>query len=201
MSINSNLTGLMVAVMTLSASIVYADNAGSTPAVTDPVKDKQECPVMKEHGMMKEHEMMAQVLNLTEDQQKQLKDVQQKQKEATKSTFEAIKTGREALDAEIVKATSDTAKITDLQNQLKAAQAQMADSRLNKLLAIKKIMTPEQFAGYMALEKEEKIMKHEHHGFGREFGEHGPWGEHKGMGEHKDGDNEGPADRPEEDEK
>jgi len=53
----------------------------------------------------------------------------------------------------------------------------------------------------MALEKEEKIMKHEHHGFGREFGEHGPWGEHKGMGEHKDGDNEGPADRPEEDEK
>jgi Spy/CpxP family protein refolding chaperone len=183
----------MVAVMALSASIVYADNAGSAPAVADPAKDKKECP------MMKGHHLMAEILNLTGDQQKQLEDIKQKQEETMKISFEAVKTAKEALNAEIVKATSDTAKITDLQNQLKAAQAQMADNHLNKLLAIKKIMTPEQFAGYMALEKAEEIMKHEHHGFGGKFGEHGPWG--KGMGEHKDGGNEGPADRPEGDEK
>ena len=87
-----------------------------------------------------------------------MKDVHQKQKEAMKTVFEQMKTNRDAFDAEIAKATPDMAKINDIQTQFKTIQAQMIDSHLSSLLDIKKIMTPEQFAGYMALEREELMI-------------------------------------------
>ena len=36
----------------------------------------------------------------------------------------------------------------------------MIDDHLTALLEIKKILTPEQFAGFMALEKAEELMRH-----------------------------------------
>ncbi len=79
----------MVALMALSAPMVYADNGGGD----------------WHHGQ--KDQMMAKVLNLTDDQQKQLKDSRQKQKDAMKSIFEQIQSNREAFDAEIVKAAPD----------------------------------------------------------------------------------------------
>ena len=104
--------------------------------------------------------MFAKILNLSDDQVKQLKDRHKKQKEAMKSLFEQIKTNREALNAEIIKATPDMNKVNDIETQLKSLQSQMVDNHLNSILEIKKILTPEQFAGYMALKKEKKLMKH-----------------------------------------
>jgi len=125
-----------------------------------------------------EAKMMAQVLVLSEDQQKLLEDNHQKQQDAMKAAFEQMKTNKEALDAEIIKAVPDMKKVNDLQTQLKAIQSQMADDRFNSLLATKKILTPEQFAGYMALEKQEKLMRrHE----GRE--QFGPKGQFCKMGD------------------
>lgn len=178
------LTGLMIAVMALSSSIVYADNGGNFTGGGDNFKGEHQW----HHGGS--HHLMARVLNLTEDQQKQLKDIKQKQRETMKSTFEAIKTNRQAFNEEITKANPDMAKITDLQNQLKVTQAQMADNQLSSMLQIKKIMTPEQFAGFMALKKERKLMGHKHHPFGPKCA----WG--KQAGEHKDMLNKGDEGRP-----
>ncbi len=183
MRTKAKLTGLMVAAMVLSSSIVYADNGGNFAAGTDSFKGWQEC----HHG---KHHLMARVLNLTEDQQKQLKAIKQKQRDTMKSTFEAIKTNREAFNEEIVKATPDMNKINDLQNQLKTIQAQMADNQLNSVLEMKKIMTPEQFAGFMALKKERKLMKQEH----KKFGPPCAWGKHGE--EHKDWGNKGDKGHP-----
>lgn len=107
--------------------------------------------------------MTAQVLSLTDAQQKQLKDIKQKKWEAKKSAFEQMKSNREAFNQEIMKAVPDMTKVNELQTQLKALQSQMADSDLNSTLEMKKIMTPEQFAGLMTLKKERKLMGQEHH--------------------------------------
>ena len=155
---------LLIAAMALSSSIVYADNGGNFVGGSDSFKGGHECQLRKHH-------LMSRVLNLTEDQQKQFKEIKKKQRETMKNAFEQIKSNREALNAEIVKAAPDMNKINDLQAQFKTIQSQMADNRLNSLLEIKKIMTPEQFAGYMALEKERKLMAR-HHKFGKEWAGH-----------------------------
>jgi len=179
----SNLTGFMIAAMVLSSSIVYADNGGNFVGGGDFPKGGHECHQGKHH-------LMARVLNLTEDQQKQLKAIKQKERQTMKSTFEAIKSNREAFNEEIVKATPDMSKINELQNQLKTIQAQMADNHLNSVLEIKKIMTPEQFVGFMALQKERKLMKQGH----KKFGPKCAWGKHEG--EHKDWGNKGDKEHP-----
>jgi len=176
------LTGLMIAVMALSSSIVYADNGGNFEGNGDFSKGGHEW----HHG---KHHMMVRVLNLTEDQQKQLKAIKQKQMETMKSIFKQMKSIREAFSAEIVKATPDMAKINDLQSQLKTVQSQMADNHLNSLLEIKKIMTPEQFAGFMTLKKEKELKGHQRH----QFGHKGAWG--KQGEEHKDWGNKGDKDQ------
>jgi len=155
MSLKSKIAGIMMALMALSVPVVYADNGEVKP--TDGLHQEGDW----HHGQRAD--MTAQILNLSEDQQKQLKDSRQKQKDAMKSIFEQMKADREAFEAEIVKASPDMTKINSIQSQIKSLQSQMADNHLNKLLEIKKIMSSEQFAGYMALEKEEDMMKHEGH--------------------------------------
>ena len=154
----TKIAGLMVAVMVLSAPMVWADNGCFRRLLLNRmaicIRAVVGITVEKAH-------MMAKILNLSEDQEKQLKDIRQKQKEAMKSIFEQMKSNREAFEAEIVKATPDMSKINDIQTQIKTIQSQMVDNHLNSILEIKKIMTPEQFAGYMALEKEEEMMRHE----------------------------------------
>jgi Spy/CpxP family protein refolding chaperone len=179
MAAKTKIAGLMVAVMALSMPLVYADN-GSTTFTTGGGGDKDSWHQGEgwHHGQ-KDH-MMAKILNLSGDQVKQLKDLRQKQKETMKSTFEQIKSNREAFNAEIVKAAPDMNKINDLQNQLKTIQGKMIDNRLNSVLAIKKIMTPEQFAGFAALQQERKLMRHMMMG-------HDKFGHKDGFGKDRDG--------------
>jgi len=161
----TKMLGLMLAAAVAFASPkVYADNAGAAP-VNDKDAPHQAGNWHQDH----EDNMMAKILNLSDDQVKQLKDAHEKQKAAMKSNVEQMKSNREAFDAEIIKAAPDMSKVNAIQVQLKTVQAQMLDDRLNSILAVKKILTPEQFAGYMALEKARKLMMHHegHHGFGR----------------------------------
>jgi len=152
MKAKMRIAGLVVALMALSVGMVYADNGGNFAGGGDFFKGGHEWHPGKHH-------LMARVLNLTEDQQKQLKSIKQKEMGAMKSVFEQIKANREELNAEIVKATPDMNKVNNIQTQMKTLQSQMVDNHLNSILEIKKIMTPEQFIGYMALKKERKIMK------------------------------------------
>jgi len=173
MKTKTKILGLAVAIMALSAPMVYAD-AGTGDK--DSVHQDGDG-----HRPMHEH-MTAKILNLSEDQEKQLKDLKQKQRDAKKTNMEQMKSNREAFEAEIIKATPDMGKINDLQSQIKTIQGQIVDAHLNNILDIKKLLTPEQFAGYMALEKEEDMMKEFHHGFehkdwsAKEGDEHRHWG-------------------------
>jgi len=152
MSAKMKIAGLITGLMVLSMPLVYADQG---PADQDAAQaDHHDWHHGHDHdGMM----MLKKVLNLSDDQVKQLKDLHKSDREAMKATFEQIKTNRASFEAEIAKAAPDMSKITDLQTQFKTIQGQMVDNRLNSLLAVKKVLTPEQFAGYMALMKEKKM--------------------------------------------
>jgi len=165
------IAGLMMVLTAFCMPSVYADNGD--------MKSAQGVHQDGDWHHAQRERMTAQILNLSEDQQKQLKESHEKQKEAMKSIAEQLMASKEAFDAEIVKATPDMNKINSIQSQIKAFLSQMADSRLNKLLEIKKIMSPEQFAGYMALEKEEDMMKHE----GHDKFEHKHWGDKQDEGD------------------
>jgi Spy/CpxP family protein refolding chaperone len=168
----TRIAGLITGLTLLSMPLVYADQ-GTDGGQTPPVHE----------GHWQHHpdgmRMEAKILGLSEDQTKQLKALHKSDREAMKATFKQIKDNRDAFNAEIAKATPDMAKVTDLQNQLKTIQGQIADNQLNSLLTIKKVLTPEQFAGYIALKKERELkMMHKMHGkFGHEQGKDHQWGD------------------------
>jgi len=174
------LAGLMVGLMALAAPMVYAEQG---------MADKGSWhDGDRHHG---DHfKMLAKILGLSDDQVKQLKDLKEKQKDTMKATFEQLKSNREAFDAEIVKATPDMNKINDLQTQLKTIQGQMVDNHLNAIMDIRKVMTPEQFAGYMALEKAKKMMMHHrfghHDGFGQKMDGKNSWNDKMSKDEDQD---------------
>ena len=173
MQAKTKIAGLVVALMALSVPMVYADNGTED-------KDSSHQAGDWHHGQ-KDH-MMGKILNLSETQEKQLKDSREKQKDTMKGVFDQMKSNREAFDAEIAKAAPDMNKVNDIQAQLKTIQAQMADNHLNSILETKKILTPEQFTGYMALQKERRMM-------GREDHEDKHWGQ-KDNKKDKDQDND-----------
>ena len=177
MLVKTKIVGLMVALMALSAPMVYADNGGNFAGGSDLSHQIGDWHHGEGWHRQKGHHMFAKILNLSDDQVKQLKESYKKQKEAMKNIFEQIKSNREALNTEIIKAAPDMNKVNEIQAQLKTIQSQIVDNRLNSVLAIKKVLTPEQFAGYMALEKARELMKHKHHQFGKDGDSHKTWGD------------------------
>jgi len=190
----AGLTGiLMSAVLALSAPLVYADSGNGG---------------WEHHGHYGKGGFFHQ---LTEDQKKQLKDIWQKQKEAKKTAFTQIKVDKDALTNELLQTTPDVNKINDLKSKMEALGAQMLDSRINSDLEVKKILTAEQFAKYLEIQKYKHSGRshsgewgNRGEGFGGHEGScshhrhhHGNWGEQRdgGYGEHHghgydDGDND-----------
>lgn len=185
MGTKTKIAGLIVALMALSVPMVYADNGGGD-------RDSWHQDGDWHHGP-KDH-MIAKILDLNDVQVKQLKEIHKKQKEAMKAVFDQVKFNREALSAEIAKTAPDMNKVNEIQTQLKALLSQAVDNHLNSILEIKKIMTPEQFAGYMALEKESKMKKsmmgHDKFGHKDGFGKDRDGHEHGGDKKDKNEDND-----------
>lgn len=166
MQLKYPLMGMTIVLMALYAPLALADNS---PDAAKPMQEQGG----GHHGQ--KDDMMAKVLNLSEDQVKQLQDLHQKERDTMKSTFEQLKAAHQAFEAEISKASPDMTKVDAAQAQIKTITGQMADNRLNSLLEVKKVLTPEQFSGYLALKKEREL-KMMHHHKGGQFGHHGGWG-------------------------
>jgi Spy/CpxP family protein refolding chaperone len=155
---------LVIAGLILLTPMAYAnpgneDNfaAGQAVGAGHPESDRPESRKSLRHHKGKKDEAVAKILNLTDEQKKQLENIRTKQKEGMKTVFEQMKSNREALDQEIIRPAPDMNKINELQNQLKVTQAQMIDSKLNAKLEIKKVLNHEQFVGLMTLERERKF--------------------------------------------
>jgi len=101
MKAKAKILGLMMTAVLIASSpmLVYADNGGGDKDTWHQDGDRHD----GDHDRF-----LAKILNLSDDQVKQMNDNHQKDREAMKSIFDQIKTNREALDAEIIKANADT---------------------------------------------------------------------------------------------
>ena len=86
-----------------------------------------------------------QELNLTPEQDKLLTEVKSSHRAEMESLVQALKTRRQELKAALGKAGVTRQQIEPIASQIKALQAQMVDRRIDGILRIKQILTPEQF--------------------------------------------------------
>jgi Spy/CpxP family protein refolding chaperone len=90
-------------------------------------------------------------LNLSDDQKKQLEANKQQHRAIMANARQEMKADREALREELMKPQLDMPKITQIHNQIKALGAQMEDTKLSSILAVRAILTPEQYLKFKEL--------------------------------------------------
>ena len=99
-------------------------------------------------------------LNLSDKQKQAMEANKAAHRGKMKQNFEKMKALREEFNAELMKPKLNMGKINALQKQFKAFQAQLADDRLNSILEVRKILTPDQFAKFISLVKEHETRYH-----------------------------------------
>lgn len=111
-----------------------------------------------------------QKLGVTPEQEQKLKEHREKNRSQMEALRGQLKEKREAIRQEFEKADFNEARIRALHNELKALQDQKEELRLEGILEVRKILTPEQFKKFMEMKKDKM-------GFGK--GErHGKYGKH-----------------------
>jgi Spy/CpxP family protein refolding chaperone len=102
-------------------------------------------------------------LNLTDDQKKQLEANKQQHRAKMESARQVMKANREALQEELMKTQLDMPRIEEIHGQIKSLQAQMEDVKLNSILAVRAILTPEQYSKFISLMQKHKQEHEEEH--------------------------------------
>lgn len=95
-------------------------------------------------------------LNLTEQQKQQLEANRKAQRQEMEKLFTAMKEKQKQLQDELKDPAVTRETVTPLANELKSLQAQLIDHRINGILAVKEILTPEQFAKFHQMMQEGK---------------------------------------------
>ena len=129
-------TILIVAILVgLSTSIVYA-------ASPIPVTQQKEAAIKK---MDTKRQKIYDDLGLTVEQRKLLEENKNKHKEQTEALFAQLRQKMTLLRQELEKSELNIQEVYQTNNELKQLQAQMLDNRLERILEVRKILTPEQF--------------------------------------------------------
>ena len=95
-------------------------------------------------------------LSLSDEQKKLLAENKAKHKTSRGAFSKVMKESMKAMGEALKAKDVDMNKVNALQNQLKAAHAQMADERLNAILEVRKILTQEQFIKFSSLMEEKR---------------------------------------------
>jgi len=122
---------VVLAVVFIAASAVYAQTQG-------------EC---KQAGEGRKGRML-QELNLTLEQQKQLEENRQAQRQELMKLHTAIRQKQEQLQQALKGPAVTEGSVAPLVNQIKSLQGQLIDLRVKGILAVKGILTAEQFAKF-----------------------------------------------------
>jgi len=127
------------------------------------------CPVVahaqSDQGSFQEHvsqklEDIFSQLNLTDDQKKQLQANKQQHRARMQEDRQSIKLSKEALQEELMKPQLDMPKILKIHSQIKALQSKMEDDRLGSILAVRSILTSEQFIKFVTMMHQHKQERH-----------------------------------------
>jgi len=126
-----------------------------------------ECPAGKGVGKEAGFSNLIEKLNLSPEQQAQLKENRQKYHELSKGLREELREEHTALRQELNKPESDEKAVNKLTAYISEIQAKMVKLRTRKILEIKKILTPEQFQKFneLAEERHKSFKEGFKHGF------------------------------------
>jgi len=104
----------------------------------------------KAHFGQRMQEIFSQ-LNLTEDQKKQLEANKKEHRAKMENAHQEMKIDKEALKNELMKPYLDMPRVKALHKQIKTLLSQMEDCKLNSILAVRGILSPEQFSKFVVL--------------------------------------------------
>ncbi|MDD2702815.1 MAG: Spy/CpxP family protein refolding chaperone [Candidatus Omnitrophica bacterium] len=86
-------------------------------------------------------------VHLTEEQKKKLKESKDRLSQSMKDMYVESRTLKDSLNRLLMKPDLDMNKINSIQSRLKEIQSGIIDARLNSILEVRNILTPEQFSG------------------------------------------------------
>jgi Spy/CpxP family protein refolding chaperone len=101
--------------------------------------------------MERRRELIREKLNLSPDQEAALDAQRTRHRTEAKQYRESIRTTRKEMKQELQKEKLDMERIQQLQASLKDLHAKMADLRLQGILEVRKILTPDQFSQFMKM--------------------------------------------------
>ena len=104
-------------------------------------------------------------LDLTEEQRERLRTRREEKEETYQQAREQLKSLRAALGDELDKPEADQGKTDELVRQITSLQQQMLTERVDSILEMKEILTPEQFE---KMAQKRKQMRENRGEFGRE---------------------------------
>ena len=87
-------------------------------------------------------------LNLSPQQEAQIKELHKGNRQRAKELRQALREKRKALEEELNKPNSDLAKIKALTAELKDMEGRVTEERVNGVLKMKEILTPEQYLAF-----------------------------------------------------
>lgn len=102
-------------------------------------------------------------LNLTDDQKKQLEANKHQHRLRMQQARMDMKVAKEALREELMKTQLDIPKVMMLHDRIKALLSQMEDIKINSILSVRRILTPEQFSKFVVLMHKHKEGHEEEH--------------------------------------
>ena len=95
------------------------------------------------HGQKKE--AIARELSLTPEQDKLLKDAKESNRAQMAELGKALKAKREELQGALAKSEATGTQVEPIAAEIKRLQSQMVDRKIDGILKVKEILTPEQF--------------------------------------------------------
>ncbi|MFA5144273.1 MAG: periplasmic heavy metal sensor [Candidatus Omnitrophota bacterium] len=133
-------TGKIIALL-VTAVFILSSGAGYVYAGGK----EEECGKAFKARMEERIEKIYKEINVTAEQRKKLEENKNKIHEDAKALHDRIKAKRDVIRAELQKTELNMAKITQTNNELKVLEVMMMDQRLAGILAVRKILSPEQF--------------------------------------------------------
>ncbi|MBF0478960.1 MAG: Spy/CpxP family protein refolding chaperone [Candidatus Omnitrophica bacterium] len=145
---------IMVAILASGVPLIYAETTSSSPSSTTTTTTTSEKTF--KHKMDGKMEDFYKDLNLTEDQKKALDANKAQHREKSKLTNQAIKDKMDLMQVELEKDQLNMEKIGQIKSEIKVLQSEQLDSRMDSVLEVRKILTPEQFKKFMGHMSENK---------------------------------------------
>ena len=119
-------------------------------------RDKMRSPEQRQQKREEMQAKMHEKLGITDEQAQQLEEHRKQFKEQGKQYREQIKTKRQSLAEELKKDAVDEAKVHQIHEELKVIKDQAEDHRLQGILEVRQILTPEQFKEFSGMREKRK---------------------------------------------